>query len=559
MKALIINFIVVLMLIANLYSQLPGNYIPLEFDGLDPLWSHVTYDSTIVGHNIPNPRSIGIEFDGYSHVFPSMNVEVEPLIHEGFYYKISRTIYDTDVSGGLIEKIDLSNGDVVWKQVFDLRTQNRREFIARSLIKDGRLKLIDLDIVTPDHPDVPLPLVAFTAYTTYGLLKIREYDLETGELLSLEVADENDPNVMLIRSAVDYSTRIYMVNDSTFQVIDYKNEFELEIAPYLLIDTINRQGQYLNSTDTIFSSYRFDADWTDTRRNKSLNVLVDDFSNEIVWFDDYIEGNFNQGDSKGRILKIKNNEIIRLELPYVFSDGSPTGLGLIHISETHYLIAANNDAGTSNWIYYLIDKNDGHLIKKIDLSILNKFFIPQLGSDNSLITSQLNQSVEGRPIQFFEKNEDNINLISEFRVRDPNYLFNPIKTSMLPSGDYLISGVHTEAPINNLTYKGVFMTDFVVTKEQIGAEVVSVNNTLTSQGKFKIYPNPSSAMLNIQSFAGIDYKATIVNSLGQKVREFEVIQLSTLNLDISNLINGNYYVYFIGAGDLVALPLTIIN
>ena len=178
MKTLIFNILtVVIVTTTNLSAQLPGNYKPLEFDGLVPLWTHVTYDSTIVGHEMTNPRSVGIQFDGYSHVFPSMDIEVEPLIYEGFYYKVSRTIYDTDVSGGLIEKIDLSNGDIIWKQVFDLRTQDRREFIGRTLIKDSKLILIDLDIVTPDHPDVPVPIVAYAGFDTYGILKIREYDL----------------------------------------------------------------------------------------------------------------------------------------------------------------------------------------------------------------------------------------------------------------------------------------------------------------------------------------------------------------------------------------------
>jgi len=444
----------VVIVTTNLSSQLPGNYQPLEFDDLVPLWTHVTYDSTIVGHDILNPRSVGIEFDGYSHVFPSMDIEIEPLIYQGFYYKVSRTIYDTDVSGGLIEKIDLSNGEIIWKQVFDLRTQDRREFIGRTLIKDDKLILIDLDIITPDHPDVPVPIVAYAGFDTYGILKIREYDLQTGELVCIDVADENDPNVMLIRSAEEYSTRIYMIDDSTFQVIDYKNEYQLDIAPYLLVDTINRQGQYLNSTDTIFSSYQFDADWTDTRRNKSLNVIIDEYTDEIVWFDDYIEGNFNQGDSKGRILKIKNNELKKLEIPDVFSKGSPQGLGL---------------------------------------------------------------------------------------------------------GNYLVSGIQTEAPIGAPSHKGIFMTDFLVTPENIGVETVSVNNIVTNEGKFNVFPNPSKSMLNIQSFANKDYNAIIVNSFGQTVKELSIKEQSIISFDINNLISGNYYVYFISNSDVETLPLIIVN
>lgn len=40
--------------------------------------------------------------------------EVDPFLHEGYYYKVARTIYDVDVSGALVEKIDLATGEVVW-------------------------------------------------------------------------------------------------------------------------------------------------------------------------------------------------------------------------------------------------------------------------------------------------------------------------------------------------------------------------------------------------------------------------------------------------------------
>jgi hypothetical protein len=549
----------VVIVTTNLSSQLPGNYQPLEFDDLVPLWTHVTYDSTVVGHEIPNPRSIGIEFDGYSHVFPSMDIEIEPLIYQGFYYKVSRTIYDTDVSGGLIEKIDLSNGEIIWKQVFDLRTQDRREFIGRTLIKDDKLILIDLDIITPDHPDVPVPIVAYAGFDTYGILKIREYDLQTGELVCIDVADENDPNVMLIRSAEEYSTRIYMIDDSTFQVIDYKNEYQLDIAPYLLVDTINRQGQYLNSTDTIFSSYQFDADWTDTRRNKSLNVIIDEYTDEIVWFDDYIEGNFNQGDSKGRILKIKNNELKKLEIPDVFSKGSPQGLGLINITQDYYLVAAIIDADTDDWTFYLIDKEDGSIINYFEITGMKSFREPQIGDNGSLIFAQTNLSLEGRPVQFFEKNDSVLELVSEFGLLDSDYLFTPIKIFPLTNGNYLVSGIQTEAPIGAPSHKGIFMTDFLVTPENIGVETVSVNNIVTNEGKFNVFPNPSKSMLNIQSFANKDYNAIIVNSFGQTVKELSIKEQSIISFDINNLISGNYYVYFISNSDVETLPLIIVN
>lgn len=49
------------------------------------------------------------------------------------------------------------------------------------MIVGGRLRLINLRITTPDSDGVlVLPIVGLAALRAEGLLKIREYDLETG-------------------------------------------------------------------------------------------------------------------------------------------------------------------------------------------------------------------------------------------------------------------------------------------------------------------------------------------------------------------------------------------
>ena len=131
MKRLILIILITFLALFNCEAQLAGNYIPLAFENLTPDWITVSMDSTIIDHVIPNPRASDIEFDGYSHVYTSAEIERHPIIKDGFYYKVSKTLYDVDVSGGLIEKIDVKSGKVVWQNSFDLRTEDKREFIER--------------------------------------------------------------------------------------------------------------------------------------------------------------------------------------------------------------------------------------------------------------------------------------------------------------------------------------------------------------------------------------------------------------------------------------------
>jgi len=92
------------------------NYIPLEFENLDPVWAHVSSDSTIMGHMIPDSD---VGFDGYGHIRSSNDPYTERLLHDGHVYLVSRTLYDNDYAGGIVEKIDLSTGELIWKTIFE--------------------------------------------------------------------------------------------------------------------------------------------------------------------------------------------------------------------------------------------------------------------------------------------------------------------------------------------------------------------------------------------------------------------------------------------------------
>jgi len=86
----IVLLIVITISAPDAITQRAGIYKDIQFDSLYPLWSYTSYDPTIVGHEIENPRDLGAEFDGYGHVRMNDNIEQKPIIENNDLYIISK-------------------------------------------------------------------------------------------------------------------------------------------------------------------------------------------------------------------------------------------------------------------------------------------------------------------------------------------------------------------------------------------------------------------------------------------------------------------------------------
>jgi len=240
-----------------IYTQQAGNYIPMIFEGLQPIWTHASVDSTIIDHLPEEYRDLSLSFDGYSHLWVSDDIERKPLIDGDYLYIVSRTRYDIDVSGGLIEKIDMRTGEKIWQNTFDLRTSSYREFIERTIIKEDTLMLINYKITVPDSPVNYFPFVIFAGFGGEGVLKIRKYNTLTGNLISEETANQFNPNVKFLQVGPDDSAQVNPIENDLLEVIQFTIDRE---GIELLFDTINYQGLLVNAQDTVFSSLE-NADW----------------------------------------------------------------------------------------------------------------------------------------------------------------------------------------------------------------------------------------------------------------------------------------------------------
>jgi len=116
-------------------------------------------------------------------------------------------------------------------------------------------------------------------------------------------------------------------------------------------------------------------------------------------------------------------------------------------------------------------------------------------------------------------------------------------TAYIDGTEYLAvddAALGTEGKIGMGSYNDiVFFDDF---KEGAG-EPSSVKSRLTPD--FNIYPNPAADILHVDAESEI-HEITIQNVLGQQLKRFGVIRSKTVDLNISELNSGIYFIRIFG-------------
>jgi len=226
------------------------NYVPLEFENLEPEWIHDIYDSTIIGHVVDeNPI---VEFDGYSHVVRGQNTCPRFIVTDDAVYLASRFQYDNDIGGAIVEKIDLKTGESEWKTVFDLRTQDIREYALNFEIKDDRLVLYCIYLNEDNR------YLSTMIGNGLGFLSRKEYDIETGQLLQQIIPDTTASDMVLLRSPL-FDSELHLLSDTTIQVLRLGRKFES--GSFLVMDTMDMDGVRLAPTSIL--AHELYLDWED--------------------------------------------------------------------------------------------------------------------------------------------------------------------------------------------------------------------------------------------------------------------------------------------------------
>ena len=528
-KTCILSFITVVLFHVGLVGQTIGNFKPLQIEGLTPKWIHYSFDSTIVGHEMINPRDDGAGFDGYGHVY--LQIPGPPIIKDGFWYKVNNTDYDADISGGLIEKIDLNTGKRIWYRTFDRRTQSYRESVHHAEIIGDQLWVYTLRI-TRDDPVHPIPVISF--FEAPGVLKIRKYDLKTGDLTEVKEPNIEDKNVRVFRSGFNNETLIRQINTTTLRTVEHRMN-KSALGGYIVIDTINHDGIRQNPSDTIFSKFRT-YNWGPSVWNSKYKLWID-HDGALYWLDFYCPTE-KSTDQPGCFLRIwtKDGKYREIDLSPLNTLNDIKIWDFLDLKNGKILLSIYRKDETSRFI--VIDEMTGQRYQ--DALNPGIFFEAPLTNDGSVLTMNYDRGdKEGDNIwalDFFALDNFEHKKISTFRLKDPGYFLVPSNVAHLANGDFLLSFFYTESWKS--TFKGRFMTDIRVSPEMINfASGITNKNQAV---KFLISPNPASSNILLKNIP-ISDSYVIYGINGQMVKTGIVKS----EIDIENFSQGLYFIHLI--------------
>jgi hypothetical protein len=519
----------------GLFGQTIGSFKPLHLEGIAPKWIHYSYDSTIVGHEMINPRDDGAGFDGYGHVY--LQIPGPPIIKDGYWYKVNNTNYDVDVSGGLIEKIDLNTGKRIWYRTFDRRTQSYRESVHHAEIIGNQLWVYTLRITRSD-PVHPIPVISF--FDAPGVLKIRRYDLKSGNLVKVNDPNIDNPNLRVFKSGFSNETLIRQINPSTFWTVEH-NMNKSKLGGYIVIDTITDAGVRKNASDTIFSKF-VGYDWAASIWHSKYKLWVGKDST-LYWLDFYSPQD-RSANLPGCYLRIwtKKGEYREVDLNEHNILKNVKIWYLLDMKNGKILLSVYLKDETRRFI--VIDQKTGQKYQEgVNPGI---FFEAPLTNDGSILTMNYERGdKEGDNIwalDFFAMNNPELKKISTFKLKDPGYFLVPSNVAQLADGDFLLSFFYTESWKS--TFKGRFMTDIRVSPEMINFVSGNVQNGKAE--KFLITPNPATSTIIIKN-APVSDSYVIYNISGQIVKT----GIEKSEIDIETFSQGLYFIHLIKDGKIV--------
>jgi len=460
------------------------NYVPLEFDNLEPEWIHDIYDSTIIGHVVDtNPT---VKFDGYSHVVRHHYTSPRFLVTDDAVYLASRIQYDNDVGGAIIERLDLETGELEWKTLFDLRTQDIREYVMNLKIENGRLVLYCI-YLNEDNP-----YISTMTGSGLGYLSRKEYNVENGELLLQTIPDAiNNDLVLLVTPS--YHSELHLIDDNRIQVIRHGSKFDS--GSFLKIDTMDVEGIRLKPSYTL--SHELDLDWDDVYLLRSHVFEKDKFTGDIYSID-YFRPNSQGPEARtSHLLRYGRNNISEV-VPFEYQEYDE--LGAIHIrriTETHLIMYAAKE-GNLGVDFLLVDKNTGEIDRKIHHNKRIELSSDVLLLDDEITIINVNKEGTYYSMEIYRSDGSEMHLLRIFKLDFPNYVILGTALHELDNGDFLLEFQYSGRRPNGLPI-GFFSGIMRITSEQLGLRTSTQEVSDVSIAPYTIYPNPVSDELYIKS------------------------------------------------------------
>lgn len=234
---LIYTLLFVLALQAIHAQKIPCEYIPLELEGLDTEWRHLSIDSSWVGQVTPNGNFESTSQDGMFH----LRIKNKTLmsIDEETFFSISNIYVDLDLQGYYIEAIDITTGELLWANKSDMFTDTIAHKVLDVQIQGDRLVVHG---VVPEEEDDYWDSLNSGWINSYYYRKA--YDINTGQLVENYYANRETSQVLTTAIRKDY---LFFEDDNIY----WMEQNISDSISYLVKHVLDAQAE-LTSKDSVF-------------------------------------------------------------------------------------------------------------------------------------------------------------------------------------------------------------------------------------------------------------------------------------------------------------------
>ena len=516
------------------YSQLNGfNYIEPDLRDINPEWVYMSYEEDIV--NVVTDDDTIYVYDGYNHIISLNDKSPQPLIHDGYLYKVSSTLYNNDLAGIMIEKIDIDTGELMWQKGYDPLDADHDfcEHIIKAEIEDNSLRMYNLRL---------LPFSGSSIFGfVWGQLMQRSFDLDSGEQIDFQPADTTLQNAVIIKSREAHDLEFIAHSDKDLIEIFNVTGESSEREKVLLIDSINNLGQKLNPHDTIESVIRENLDLSDYRTSKWLKLIKD--NDVLYWLQFYRAVDNTSQISYSDILKIKGNEVDTIHLTDI---GDIQNIEKIQF-ETH---------GDSTLVLFLqtydnqgefveISKEDGSQISRSYFSKcayqhLNRDYndFDNYKRDDFIIAGNCNMSDTIKSI-VYEREGSVLVPRKEVILKNLQYNMSVHELVKIDESDYLLFFFYREIGANLIPI-GRFSGVMRVSGQELGLVPTNALDAVVSHSGFGVYPNPCQDVLTLSFPKNKIYNIRIIDGLGRILYAGKSLGEPKYKVDVKYLPVGHY-------------------
>lgn len=514
------------LIIQNLFSQ-QYTYQPLIFTNITPVWQYAPIDNTLIG--------VG-NLDGRNH-FSSEKLPLCIEVFEDYIYHTEPTgLSGRIVEGGFVQKINARTGDLAWARVFDLRTEERQEYVQDLLIDDQkRLNVISVRRIVPPFID---PFFVWPVKGDSSVISIRRYDIETGELIEHKYPSNYDYSSVRVRHHLYNARFLKAFKDNTFQYLVKENEYGFALRHFIL-DEKGYQTREMKRDSLIFNSpHHYISNSTQPMIIVNADTIV--CLNYVVKPDSTYDGQarltiYNKDLGKRKEILLDN--LIDFNYQSLFLTNADDQY--IYLKGDFWLSAFE-----PKYNEHIILDYEGNIVKQFKTKYNGKnyyeFQIVYLAKKNEfLILGQLRE--RSMQLSFFKtQGKGNIIKLADLELGSNGHLFQPVFLDVIPDGGILIKGFNIVWPTGENFPQGYWPTWLKFNAEDIG---LTSNAETENVRLLRIYPNPASDRITISLEEDQSGVIDILDHMGREVYVTDSEAIEGMNhINIGFLPTGMYFV-----------------